>query len=107
MSHALKRLTTLSVVGLSACALMPVPNAPATQTISINDQKYLLTRITESTWTARTSGSAKTLNAGPANTAALRLAVEQASGCNVTDSDYSSEGRQFDAQVLCDSKLGN
>lgn len=107
MKHRLKLLLTVASTGLSACALMPLPNDPVAQKVSINGETHLLTQITDSTWTVRTEGNLKTLAATPANSAALGLAVEQASGCKVTDSDYSRQGRQFDAQVNCDSKLAN
>jgi hypothetical protein len=39
--------------------------------------------------------------------AALLQAIEQRSGCKVTDSDYSRNGTQLDAQVDCASRLKN
>ena len=107
MKHRLKLLVAVASTGLSACALMPLPNEPVAQKINVNGETHLLTQITDSTWTARTEGNLKPLAATPASTAALRLAIEQTSGCKVTDSDYSRQGRQFDAQVNCDSKLAN
>ena len=104
MNHGLKFLLTLASASLGACALMPLPNEPVAQKVSVEGETHLLTQITDSTWTAR-SAVRKPLASTPASTAALRLAVEQASGCKVTDSDYSGQGRQFDAQVDCGSKL--
>ncbi len=106
MNHGLKFLLTLASASLGACALMPLPNEPVAQKVSVEGETHLLTQITDSTWTAR-SAVRKPLASTPASTAALRLAVEQASGCKVTDSDYSAQGRQFDAQVSCDSKRPN
>ena len=103
MNHGLKFLLALASASLGACALMPLPNEPVAQKVSVEGETHLLTQITDSTWTAR-SAVRKPLASTPASTAALRLAVEQASGCKVTDSDYSAQGRQFDAQVSCDSK---
>jgi len=37
----------------------------------------------------------------------LLLAIEQHSGCKVTDVDYSRGGMQLDAQVDCASRLKN
>ena len=104
MNHGLKFLLALASASLGACALMPLPNEPVAQKVSVEGETHLLTQITDSTWTAR-SAVRKPLASTPASTAALRLAVEQASGCKVTDSDYSGQGRQFDAQVDCGSKL--
>lgn len=107
MNRKLMFLLALASAGMSACALGPLPNEPVVHKISVNGETHLLTQITESTWTAMTAGSPKTLVATPASTHALRLAVEQTSGCKVTDSDYSRHGKQFDAQVSCGSKLAN
>ncbi|MEO6322396.1 MAG: hypothetical protein ABIR56_17065 [Polaromonas sp.] len=107
MNHSLKLLLAVASAGLSACALAPLPHEPVAHKISVNGESHLLTQITDSTWTARIEGNMKTLATTPASTSALRLAVEQTSGCKVTDSDYSRQGRQFDAQVNCDSKLAN
>ncbi|MEC5214472.1 hypothetical protein RCH06_003036 [Polaromonas sp. CG_9.5] len=106
MNHGLKFLLIVASASLGACALMPLPNQAVTHKVSVNGETHLLTQITDSTWTAR-SASSKPLASTPASTAALRMAVEQASGCKVTDSDYSGQGRQFDAQVDCGSKLPN
>jgi hypothetical protein len=38
---------------------------------------------------------------------ALLTAIEQRSGCKVTDADYSRGGMQLDAQVDCASRLKN
>lgn len=102
MKHRLK-LLVISLLGasLGACALLPVPGQPEAQKVMVDGETYLLTQITESTWTANSRASLKILPATEASTVALRQAVEKTSGCKVTDSDYSRQGRQFDAQVDC------
>lgn len=107
MKYRFQLLLAIASAGLSACTLIPLPNEPVAQKISVNGEKYILKQITDSTWTANPEGSLKTMASTPASTAALRLAVKKTSGCKVTDSDYSRQGRQFDAQVDCDSKLAN
>lgn len=107
MNHGFKFLLAVASASLGACALMPLPNQAVAHKVSVNGEIHLLTQITDSTWTARSADSIKPLASTPASTAALRLAVEQASSCKVTDSDYSGQGRQFDAQVSCDSKRPN
>jgi hypothetical protein len=102
-----KLLLAAACAGLSACALLPRPNEPAAHKVSVNGETYVLKQITDSTWTANAPGGLTTLAATSAGTAALRQAVETLSGCKVTDSDYSRQGRQFDAQVLCGGKLAN
>ena len=94
--------------GLSACSLSPMRGSElAAHPVSVNGESYVLKQITESTWTASTAGRPALLPATSASTAALQRAVEKTSGCKVTDSDYSSEGKQFDAQVDCGSSLAN
>ena len=107
MNPCWKILVAVTSVGLNACALIPLPNESLAHKVSINGQTHFLTQITESTWTARAAGIDRMLEANEINTAALRLAIEQTSGCTVTDSDYSWQGKQFDAQVICESKLSN
>ena len=107
MKCRLKVLLAIASAGLSACALIPLPNEPVAQKISVNGETYILKQITDSTWTANPEGILKTMASTPASTAALRLAVEKTSGCKVTDSDYSRQDRQFDAQVDCVSKMAN
>lgn len=104
MNHGVKFLLAVASASLGACAWMPLPHEAVAHKVSVNGETRLLTQITDSTWTARSAGS-KPLPFTSGSTAALRLAIEQASGCKVTDSDYSGQGRQFDAQVDCGSKL--
>lgn len=108
MNHAFKRLLLVATsAGLVACALIPLPGEPAAHAVTVGGDTYILKQITDSTWTANSTGSPKALANTPADTAALRLAVEKTSGCKVTDSDYSREGKQFDAQVSCTGSLNN
>ena len=91
--------------GLSGCALIPLSNEPVAHTVHVNGDAYVLKQITAGTWTATAAGSLKTLAGTSAGTAHLQEAVEKTSGCKVTDSDYSREGKQFDAQVDCGSRI--
>ena len=93
--------------GLGACAFIPSPGEPAAHTVTVGGESFILKQITESTWTANSTGSLKALANTPASTAALLQAVEKTSGCAVTDSDYSRQGKQFDAQVSCPGSLSN
>ena len=86
---------------------MPLPAEPAAHAVTVGSDTYLVKQLTESTWTASSTGNPKALANTPAGTAALRLAVEKTSGCKVTDSDYSREGKQFDAQVNCPGSRKN
>lgn len=89
---------------LTACASFGPPDVvsePEAHRVSIGSESFVLRQITESTWTVNSSFGLNALTNTPAATAAMRQAVEKTSGCMVTDSDYSSQGRQFDAQVEC------
>ena len=81
--------------------MMPFGGGPVAHKVSVNGDSYLLNQLTASTWTAISTGPAKVLATSAAVTAGLRQAIEKTSLCNVTDSDYSQGGKQFDAQVDC------
>ena len=84
-------------VSLSACALQDNSNAPHTP--------YRVAPLTASTWTATAIDSTRPLSTDANSRAAQLDAIEKHSGCKVTDSDYSGQGRQLDAQVDCGSRL--
>ena len=107
MKNCMKLLLLAASVALCACSIIPLPGDPPAHKVSLDGETYLLKQITESTWTVNSTGSMQTLAASAASTASLRKAVEITSGCKVTDSDYSRQGRQFDAQVDCVSKMAN
>lgn len=107
MKNRLTLLLAVASAGLGACALIPLPPEPVAHQINANGESYLLRQITDSTWTASAQGGRSALATTSASTAALRQAIEKTSGCKVTDSDYSRQGRQFDAQVVCGGVLDN
>ncbi len=109
MKNNIKLLLMVASAGLGACSLIPLPAEPepVAHKVEVNGESYILKQITESTWTANATGSLEILVATSASTAALRKAVEKTSGCKVTDSDYSRQGKQFDAQVACGGSLSN
>lgn len=107
MNNQGKLLVLMACAGLSACALISSPADPAANKVSVNGEHYLLSQITAGTWTVSTTGMARKLPGNPASRIALLQAVEEMSGCKVTDSDYSRQGKQLDAQVACDSRLEN
>ena len=83
---------------LAACTL---PGPMAAKSADIDGQTYLVTPLTAGTWTVTAKALRQPLPRTPASTAAMVKAVETASGCKVTDSDYSQDGLQLDAQVDC------
>lgn len=104
------RAWLLAVAGASLTACAPLgqpgdPAAPPARRLSLGGESYLVRQITESTWTVTSTASRAILGSTAVASTALRQAVEIASGCKVTDSDYSSQGRQFDAQVECPGAL--
>lgn len=96
--------TLLIGAGLAACAGMRAD--PAAQRITVEGRPYLISALTAGTWIA-TSPSAGPITTTPAGRAAVLQAIEQHSGCKVTDVDYSRGGMQLDAQVDCASRLKN
>lgn len=103
----LKVLIALGGVCLSACTLPSSPGDPVTRQVSVDGQPCQLSQLTAGTWTATASGVARPLENSLSSRTALLEAIEKISGCKVTDSNYSRQGRQFDAQVDCGSKLKN
>ena len=79
---------------------------PAAQRVTVEGRPYLISALTAGTWTA-TSPGASPIATAPSARAALLQAIEQHSGCKVTDADYSRGGMQLDAQVDCASRLKN
>ena len=94
-------LLAAASLGLGACAKLPGPTQPLEHVVTLGGENFQLTQITESTWTASAAAGRKAFTPTPEVTAFLRRAVESASGCAVTDSDYSRHKMQFDAQVSC------
>lgn len=104
MKLGLTLLTGAALGLVAACAPMHEPADAVGRTVNIAGEVFMIQQLTESTWTASTIRLIKPRQATPASTALLRQAIEKASGCKVTDSDFSLQGRQFDAQVDCVSR---
>lgn len=97
--RGLARVLLAGAVALvSACAS---PSAMPGKTVDVEGRSYVISALTAGTWTVLGSGSKQTLPRTPASRAALIKAVETLSGCKVTDSDYTQDGLQLDAQVDC------
>ena len=107
MKQCVPWVLAVSSLGMSGCAMLAATAEPPARQVTLGGESYLVRQITESTWTASAAASPKILAKTPATTASLRQAVERVSGCRVTDSDYSRQGTQFDAQVSCAGGLGN
>ncbi|EJL87083.1 hypothetical protein PMI15_01229 [Polaromonas sp. CF318] len=95
----------LGAAALAGCAGLGTAD-PAAQRVTVEGRTYLVSALTAGTWTA-TSQAAGPISTTPAGRAALLQAIEQHSGCKVTDVDYSRGGMQLDAQVDCASRLKN
>jgi hypothetical protein len=105
----MKRRSVLALSALlAACAMSgPASDLTGRSAVVVDGQLYDIGRLTESTWTAVSPPGASAPTHGTAHRLAVLQAIERASGCKVTDSDYTLEGRQLDAQVDCASKLKN
>ncbi|MDO8458984.1 MAG: hypothetical protein Q7T07_18950 [Burkholderiaceae bacterium] len=100
----MKILIAASALCLSACAL-PSATDTVEQRVSMDGRTYQIGQLTNSTWIATPSGIGKPLAITPSSRSALLDAIAKASGCKVTDSDWSRQGLQLDAQVDCASNL--
>lgn len=97
------RVAFLAVsLGVSACALkQPIAEVGSERLMYIGGIGYVISQLTTSTWTARTT-SEQPLTAGrAASQNTLIDAIEQVSGCKVTASNYSGQNIQLDAQLDC------
>ena len=103
----MKLLIAVATVGLSACALTSPLTEPDAHRVSINSESYQINQLTASTWTASATGLTRPLTGDSSRRKALLQAIEKISGCQVTDSDYSRQGMQLDAQIDCGSRLQN
>lgn len=91
---------------MTACSGPTLEKSSATN-VQLAGDSYTISQLTAGTWTASAAGNAKVINGTSPGKAALLSAIEKASGCKVTDSDFSRQGMQLDAQVDCGSRLKN
>ena len=103
----MKALIAAGSVFLSACALPISQGDPVEHKVNVDGAPYLLSPLTASTWTATAVGITRPLASRSSSKAALLQAIEKTSGCKVTDSDYSRQGLQLDAQLDCADRLKN
>jgi hypothetical protein len=96
-----------SLICVSACAGKAVVTGPAERTLRIGGDAYVISQITASTWSATAARSASELTASSSGRLALLAEIERLSGCKVTNSDFSRQTGQLDAQVACAGQLNN
>lgn len=92
-------------VALSACSSLREKSTAST--VNIAGDAYVISQLTASTWTATAADPARVISGNVPGKSRLLSAIEQASHCKVTDSDYSRQGKQLDAQVDCGGRLKN
>ena len=120
--HSWRPLMVAGSVLLTACALPPASPLttsaasasaassaldPMPRTVTVDGRSYLLSQLTASTWTVTAPGLFQPLTSSLDGKTALLRAIESASGCKVTDSDFSRQGMQLDAQVDCGGRFKN
>lgn len=96
-------LASLALAGCSSASL----EKSTTTHVTVAGDSYAIAQLTASTWIATAAGKPRVISGSMPGKAALLSAIEQVSGCKVTDSDYSRQGMQLDAQVDCGSRLKN
>lgn len=100
-------MAAFACVCLVSCAGPSNPGYAAGHTVTLAKEKYLINQLTASTWTISATNSANPVGPDSSTRASLLEAIERASGCKVTDSNYSRQGMQLDAQVECGKPLKN
>ena len=105
----MRALAFFASLCLGACTLTATGNRPLQHRVMVDGKPYTITQLTASTWTAIAASPSLGTPAAPARAhrAALLRVIEQTSGCKVSDSDYSNQPAQLDAQVDCASRLQN
>ena len=89
----------VAALALVACAAgSGTEAAPGRVVMRIGGDGYVIQPLTAGTWTATPQTNQP---AAESSRTELIRAIEAASGCKVTNSDYSNGHRQFDAQVDC------
>ncbi|MDB5967482.1 MAG: hypothetical protein JWQ72_3982 [Polaromonas sp.] len=88
------------LLALTACLLGACTSGQGTG-VTVSGENYVISQLTASTWTATVAGPARALSTSALSRRELLGAIEKTSGCKVTDSDYSRQGQQLDAQVDC------
>ena len=89
----------LAALALGACASgSGTAAAPGPVVMRIGGEGYVIQPLTAGTWIATPQTNKP---ADESRKAELIRSIESASGCKVTDSNYSNGRRQFDAQVDC------
>lgn len=106
MKMPAKALLALATLCLASCALISPSGETVVRKVVVQGEVYNLSQLTAGTWVAILAGSPKAVNR-EASKAELLRAIEQTSGCKVTDSDYSHQGVQLDAQVDCGERIAN
>ena len=97
------RLSFLTfVLGVCACSFkQPIAEMDSGHVMYIGGSGYVISQLTTSTWTARTTSKHPLTGGRVASQNDLIDAIEQVSGCKVTSSNYSGQNSQLDAQLDC------
>ncbi|WP_421955094.1 hypothetical protein [Polaromonas sp.] len=103
----MKLLAALVCMALSACSANPLTDDATARQVTVGGKIYFINQLTAGTWTATASNPLIPLPDDTASKATLLRAIEKMSDCKVTDSDYSRQGMQLDAQVDCGKGLKN
>ena len=97
----MKLCLALSALALCACGANPVAQIYPQQKVQVGGDSYLISQITAGTWMAVAQDSGKPVPRSLVGRALLLNAIAKTSGCRVTDTNYSPDGLQLDAQVDC------
>jgi hypothetical protein len=103
----MKLLIACGSLALGACAMSAGMSQSTQHVVTPGGENYLISQLTAGTWTATSVGVARQLATGADSKASMLYAIEQTSGCKVTDSYYTRQGLQLDAQVDCGDRIKN
>ena len=103
----MKLYLALSGLILCACSANPVAQIYPQQKVQVSGDTYLISQMTAGTWMAVAQDTGKPVPRTLTGRALLLNAIAKTSGCKVTDTNYSPDGLQLDAQVDCDGPIKN
>ena len=86
---------------MGACSSKPLAEKGIGHIMYIGGSGYVISQLTNSTWTARAASKEPLATSRVASRKDLLDAIEQVSGCKVTTSNYSGQNIQLDAQLDC------
>lgn len=103
----MRRLIILPVLALCACSAYQAGGQSTQSKVRTSSGGAIISQLTAGTWIAVSQDATAPLPRSARDKAELINAITTVSGCKVTDSNYSRDGLQLDAQIECNNPRAN